>query len=84
MEKRLEAPEIDHLVQEIDRLISEMTALRRQVAALGTPPPSPTDSIRKAEFFGMWANRPDMQGKSSREWLNELRPQHYGHEQKGC
>ena len=30
-------------------------------------------SIQDAEFFGMWADREDMVGQSSREWLEKLR-----------
>jgi hypothetical protein len=41
------------------------------------PPPSTaatketTASIREAAFFGIWADRNDLQGRSSREWLEE-------------
>lgn len=34
---------------------------------------SPDRSIKDAEFFGMWADRKDMAGKSSRDWLKALR-----------
>jgi hypothetical protein len=30
-------------------------------------------SVRDSEFFGIWADREDMVGKSSREWLEHLR-----------
>ena len=30
-------------------------------------------SIQDAEFFGMWADRKDLIGRSSREWLDGLR-----------
>lgn len=30
-------------------------------------------SIRDAEFFGIWADREDMAGHSSRDWLENLR-----------
>ena len=30
-------------------------------------------SIREAAFFGMWADRPELEGRSSRNWLEELR-----------
>ena len=30
-------------------------------------------TIRDAEFFEMWADREDMAGRSSREWLEDLR-----------
>jgi hypothetical protein len=34
-------------------------------------------SVREAEYFGMWADRQDMQGLSSREWLERLRSQQW-------
>jgi hypothetical protein len=30
-------------------------------------------SVRESEYFGMWAEREDMQGLSSREWLERSR-----------
>lgn len=33
-------PQIQDIVEEIDRLIAEMTVLRSQVSALGSPPQS--------------------------------------------
>ncbi len=30
-------------------------------------------SVRETEYFGMWADREDMHGLSSREWLKNLR-----------
>lgn len=30
-------------------------------------------SIRDGEFFGMWADHPGLQGRESRDWLEELR-----------
>lgn len=76
------SPQIQQIMQDLDRLIAEMTALRRQVAALsnvstgnvsGGPPPS----VRQAPYFGMWTDRDDMQGRSSRAWLEELRRQQW-------
>ncbi len=34
-------------------------------------------SVRDAEYFGMWADREDMRGLSSREWLERLRSQQW-------
>jgi hypothetical protein len=65
--------QIQHILQEIDRLIAEMTTLRGQVAALTRPIATAKSSVRQAEYFGMWADRDDMQGKSSRAWLHDLR-----------
>jgi hypothetical protein len=70
------SPEIQQIMQEIDRLITEMTKLRQQVAALSRGSTSP-HSIRQAEYFGMWADREDMVGRSSRAWLEELRRQQW-------
>ena len=66
-------PQVEQIVQELDRLIAEMARLRGQVAALGESSSSPGSSVREGEYFGMWADRPDMQGRSSRDWLQDLR-----------
>ena len=72
--KSLQAtPQVEYVVREIDRLIAEMTALRNQVAALGTPRVGPLRSVREAEYFGMWADRQETHGQTSREWLDSLR-----------
>ena len=34
-------------------------------------------SVRETEYFGMWADREDMRGLSSREWLKSLRAQQW-------
>ena len=70
-------PQVQYIVREIDRLIAEMAALRSQVFALGSPPVQPDRSVREAEYFGMWADRKDMQGLSSRKWLESLRAQQW-------
>ncbi len=70
-------PQIQHIVHEIDRLIAEMAALRSQVAALSSPPIHADRSVREAEYFGTWADREDMRGLSSREWLEGLRAQQW-------
>jgi len=67
--------QVEHILQEIDRLITEMSSLRSQVAALSTSAAA-NRSVRQAEYFGMWADREDMAGQSSRAWLdNKLRTQ---------
>lgn len=33
--------------------------------------------VQESEYFGMWADRRDMRGLSSREWLERLRKQHW-------
>jgi len=73
-----EAPiQIQDIVEEIDRLITEMTMLRSRVSALGSSPVQLRRSVRETEYFGMWAEREDMRGLSSREWLERLRSQQW-------
>jgi|GEM_PF-1436794 ribosomal protein L29 len=67
----LDASHITHIVHEIDRLIEEMTTLRHQLTVLQAG--NPNSSVREADYFGMWAEREDMRGLSSREWLEQLR-----------
>lgn len=74
-----EISKIHYILEEIDRLIGEMTALKSQVAALNQSRIQKTQSIREADFFGMWADRDDMQGYSSREWFDELRKKQWTH-----
>lgn len=68
-----ESSKVQHILEEIDRLITEMTLLKSQIATLGHLPDRTTNSIRETKSFGMWADREDMTGQSSREWLDELR-----------
>ncbi len=71
------ASQTQRIVQEIDRLIGEMLILRDQVSALSESPSRTSHSVREAEYFGMWSDRDDMQGLSSREWLEHLRAQQW-------
>ena len=68
---------IQDIVEEIDRLITEMTMLRSRVSALDSSPVQLRHSVREMEYFGMWAEREDMRGLSSREWLERLRSQQW-------
>lgn len=68
---------VQHIVQEIDRLIAEMTVLRGRVSTLSSPSVRSDRSVRETEYFGMWADREDMRGLSSREWLESLRAQQW-------
>ncbi len=70
-------PKVQYILQEIDRLIAEMSLIRNEVAALNSSPAQAGDSVREAEYFGMWAERADMAGQSSREWLERLRTQQW-------
>ena len=72
-----DSSQIHHILQEMDRLIAEMATLRNQVAALSSGQASARRSVRQAEYFGMWADREDMKGLSSRAWLESLRAQHW-------
>lgn len=69
--------QVEQIIQEIDRLITEMSHLRSQVAALSSPLASATGSVRQTEYFGMWADRDDMAGQSSRAWLEQLRSEQW-------
>jgi len=75
-----EISKIHNILEEIDRLIGEMTVLKSQVAALNQSRTQKIQSIREADFFGMWADRDDMQGRTSREWLDELRKKQWTHQ----
>ncbi|MCB0169459.1 MAG: hypothetical protein KDJ97_02810 [Anaerolineae bacterium] len=75
-----EISKIHNILEEIDRLIGEMTVLKSQVAALNQSRTQKIQSIREADFFGMWADRDDMQGRTSQEWLDELRKKQWTHQ----
>jgi hypothetical protein len=64
------------IVAEIDRLINEMVKLRTRVASEISPPAMSTS--KEWEIFGMWADREDMQGISTVEWLDKLRGEQWG------
>lgn len=76
----VELNNVQRIISDIDRLIDEMSKVRRQVAALANDNHTQRSfrSIRDAEWFGMWADREDMAGLSSREWLTQLRAQQWG------
>lgn len=65
------------ILQTLDRLISEMNTLRSQVAALDISSSQADNSVRLAEYFGMWAKRDDMSEDSSRAWLEQWRSQQW-------
>ena len=73
-----EIDNVHHIISDMDKLISEILQLRRRVALLaGNGQAKSLSSVRDAEWFGMWADREDMQGLSSREWLAQLRNQQW-------
>ena len=67
----------EEIIRDIDRLIIQVAELRSHVSALGKPPSMSIRSVREAEYFGMWSERDDMPGLSSREWLEKLRRQQW-------
>ncbi len=75
-----ETHDVQRIITDIDNLISEILQVRRRVAALAGDKQTEqsVSSVREAEWFGMWADREDMQGLSSREWLTQLRAQQWG------
>ncbi len=74
-----EIDNVQRIVSDLDNLISEIMQVRRCVAALTEDNQTARTlaSVRAAEWFGMWADREDMQGLSSREWLEQLRAQQW-------
>lgn len=71
---------VQGLVADIDRLIAEMLQVRRRITSLNIDIKTETEqrSVKEAEWFGMWADREDMQELSSREWLTQQRAQQWG------
>ncbi len=79
MSRTAEIDRVQNIISDIDKLINELSQLRGRVAALGGNQSQPSfRSVRDAEWFGMWADREDMRGLSSREWLRQLRTQQWG------
>jgi hypothetical protein len=70
---------VQRIISDMDNLISEILQVRRRVAAFveDNQAGQLMHSVRDAEWFGMWADREDMQGLSSREWLTQLRTQQW-------
>ena len=75
----LEIDPVQRIVSDIDHLINEMLQVRRRITALqgDNKTEAHQRSVRDAEWFGMWADRDDMQDLSSREWLDQLRAQQW-------
>jgi len=75
----LEIDPVQRIVADIDHLINEMLQVRRRITALQGDNKTEVyqRSVREAEWFGMWADREDMQGLSSREWLTQQRAQQW-------
>jgi hypothetical protein len=80
MNNMVETENVERIVSDLDNLINEILQVRRRVATLasGYQTDRSLASVRDAEWFGMWADREDMPGLSSREWLTQLRAQQWG------
>jgi hypothetical protein len=61
------------VLAQIDQMMEQLARLRAQIAGMLVRQPESTQSIREADYFGMWADREDMQGLDSSEWLRRLR-----------
>jgi hypothetical protein len=68
-------PQIQQIMQRLDHLIAEMVVLRQQVVALSSAAPLSQISVKQTDYFGIWADRDDMQDRTSRAWLEDLRDQ---------
>ncbi len=68
----MDTTNVERIIAQIDRMIDEMTAFRSQLASIKARA-RPNHSFRNSDYFGMWADREDMRGMSSREWLEKLR-----------
>lgn len=64
---------LQDILTQIDQMMEQLTRLRMQVARLLARQSEAPRSVRQAEYFGMWANREDMHGLDSGEWLRRLR-----------
>jgi hypothetical protein len=75
-----ETDNVQRIISDLDNLVNEILQLRRRVAALASDNQieQSVRSVREAEWFGMWADREDMQSLSSREWLTQFRAQQWG------
>lgn len=75
----VEIDTVQRLVADIDHLINEMLEVRRRITTLHIDLKAETvqRSVRDTEWFGMWADREDIQDLSSREWLDQLRAQQW-------
>lgn len=75
----VEIDTIQRLVADIDYFINEMLQVRRRITSLHSDNKTVVDqqSVRNAEWFGMWVDHEGMQGLSSHEWLDRIRAQQW-------
>ncbi len=67
--------EMQTLIADIDRMIDELAVMRRRVADVIQQSATPPLPVSQWEIVGMWADREDMRGLSTEEWLARLRAQ---------
>lgn len=70
--------EIQTVIADIDRMMGELAAIRWRVLSLLQQATSPSLPVSEWEMVGMWADREDMRGVSTEEWLVRLRAQQWG------
>ena len=70
--------EMQTLIADIDRMMKELTAMRRRVSDALQQSTMPLVPVSEWAMVGMWAEREDMQGLSTEEWLARLRAQQWG------
>jgi hypothetical protein len=58
--------QIQQIMQRLDQLIAEMVVLRQQIVVLSSASPLPQISVKQTDYFGIWADRDDMQDRTSR------------------
>ncbi len=77
MSRVQEVDNVQCVISDLDNLIGEILEVRSRVAALAYENQSEQlfASVKNTEAFGMWADREDMQGLTSREWLSWIRTQ---------
>jgi len=67
---QMQISKIDTMLHSLEYMISEVTQLRDQMIQMGTSTSSPKRRIEDAGYFGMWADREDMEGKTTEVWLD--------------
>jgi hypothetical protein len=79
MNRVQEVDNVQRILSDIDNLIGEIVQVRSRVAALAGEKESAQSlaSVKDDEGFGMWVDREDMRGLSSREWLAQIRAQQW-------
>jgi len=79
---QIETSQAEIILEELNYIIAKVNRLQDQVQLIHDSNQRESDPdyyrpIEEEEFFGMWADREDMKGKTSREWLEEQRRKHW-------